>query len=671
MGLRFWRRRRSRPDTTIAVRIGTPNLVPARHNLIRREAELLELQSKNGVENAEALVASGQLITHGQASYLRRLIQPWQIRAFGYYDLLGEIKYAAQFYSRALQNLRLFAAEINDEGELVPTEDEEVKAALARIKDPGGTSQRGLLGDYGRLIFLVGEALLFVWWNPATELEQWEMLSTDELRALDGSYTRFSAPSLPATNFMPAPDDAYIPIPDPEPGKQQAVAYRLWKRHPRFSALPDSPMEGVLELCEELVLLTHAVRARARSRLAGSGILFIDDRITTRPMEATPDEDFQEDPFLEDMTESMTAPIIDEGTASAVVPLLARVKVPDGMKLSDLVYHLQVVDPTQLYPETGLRMECVRRIAICLDMPAEMLLGLGTLNHWNVWGIDEQSWKYHLQPIADHLVADLTSAYLGPYLKNVLHRDDWTKFAVDYDASRVINHPDRSKDAKDLHDRAVIGDAALRDATGFTEDDKPTEEELARIIGMKINDGSLAWYGEPAPRGGTVEVAPGIINQAGQTSAPGGPAAGAEAEKGPPPGGPPSGNEGLTASVLLSGAAGLGVLRAREVAGSRLRTLARRDPDTAETLKPIKNSDVAATLGRDKTRALGGAEADLVAGARSLIVDGFQLHGVQEDVAQELALVVEAHAVRTLYMTRFPLLPESFDTFVQQLLQKT
>jgi hypothetical protein len=55
----------------------------------------------------------------------------------------------------------------------------------------------------------------------------------------------------------------------PSRGKTAAVAYRLWRRHPRYSMLADSTMQGVLDLCEELVLLTQAVRARARSRLAG------------------------------------------------------------------------------------------------------------------------------------------------------------------------------------------------------------------------------------------------------------------------------------------------------------------------------------------------------------------------------------------------------------------
>ena len=106
----LFRRRRAKPRYR---QFGNPERVAARHNSFKRElAQLAE-------ELPDSLTASGQRVTHGQATYLRRLIMPWQIRAFGYYDLLGEIKYASQFYSRALANLELFAGEIDENGEIV------------------------------------------------------------------------------------------------------------------------------------------------------------------------------------------------------------------------------------------------------------------------------------------------------------------------------------------------------------------------------------------------------------------------------------------------------------------------------------------------------------------------------------------------------------------------
>lgn len=1013
--------RRHPRSTALAARVSSSRSrqtrVHARYDRLKQELVYLDSELPQ-TRSGESMTAAGTLVRHGQATYLRRLIMPWQIRAFGFYDLLGEIKYSSQFYSRSLSNLVLYAAEKNDDGDIVETENQEVKDAVERIKDPGGGGRSGLLGAYGRLMFLVGEALLFVSINNDTELEQWEMLSTDELRLLDGNYTRFMAPTLPATLFKPAPDDAYLPVLNKDGHDQfqtgQAAAYRLHRQHPRFSAIADSTLQGALDIAEELVLLTQVVRARARSRMATAGLLFIDERITTRPDEAAPDEDALEDPFLEDLTEALTAPITDEGTAAAVVPLIARVKVPDGVKMQDLVYHLQIVDPLQIYPETGLRMECIRRLAIVLDMPPEILLGTGTANHWpcdeltevftadrgfvthdhlsvgdivlslnhetgesewvsltgvrredvedmemvrvktasvdalttpdhrwpvirggqrvwtdaaglqredriiraaphanlperptysdafvelvawfitegtctwpsdrhcqvrigqshranpenvarirdlltgmfgpstsnmcrsrgtatdmtprwredaeergmtlfhlnknayaplldimdswrskvvrlefigaltatqlelfletfalgdgdlrpegglslnqrdparlapaslaavllgrpisctasmrrggykdgvqhvlNVpktrgydapvgqtrrevytgvifcpqvpptksflarrngtvyftgnssWMIDEQSWKVHLQPVAEQLVGDLTSAYLQPYLKEQ-GVQDWGRYYIAYDASKVINHPDRSKDAKDLHDRAVIGDEALRDATGFDEDDAPTEAERATRIGILTRDSSLAWDGVPSVKAGGVEVAPGEIvspQAGGDVGVPTG-GTGADVEKGPPPGGPPDpGDEATTGAALVAarveGVAQAALMRAREAAGSRLRTACRRDDEALAIIDGRPNREVAALLGRARVRAVV-REDDLVGGVRELIVETLRLFGVDDqDAAGLIADTIERHAARTMYEPRMVPLPPSFAAFVQGLL---
>lgn len=662
---------RRRDTTPVLYKDASPDRVSARHNAVRREMEVLR------AEQPGSLTAAGELVQHGDATYLRRLIQAWQVRAMGYYDIVGPLKYAAQFYSRALAQLELFAGEIDEKtGEVVRTKNPVVIDALARIKDPGGTGRTGLLANYGRLIFLVGEAYLLVTINPRTKLEQWEMLSTDEVRLLDGLYTRFKAPQLPANQFYPAPDDQFEPL-----DAKSAVAYRIWKRHPRWSQLADSSVMACLDILEEYVLLTQAVRARARSRLAGSGVLFIDDRITTTPAEAAPDEDPQEDPFLADLTEAMTKPIINEGTAGAVVPLVARVRVPEGMKLSDLVYHLQIIDPTQVYPETGLRDECIRRLAVSLDMPPEVLLGLGDVNHWSAWNIDEITWKYHLQPVADSLVQDLTDAYLSPYLMEQSVAD-WEKYVIAYDASAVINHPDRTKDAKDAHDRGVIGDEALRGVLDFGDNDAPTEEERNRWLGIKLRDPSLAVYGVPSLRQNS-ELEPDsdtLISPGpdGGTTGDGGDSA-ADVEKTPPvPKDDPAGvDNAVVASalkaqtVMVQGAAQLALLRARESAGSRLRTLARRDDETLALIEGVAARDVAATLGRTRVRNLPNvpSEMALVGGARTLILDALRVFGITDDGVQtSIADTIEKHAARTLYDLKPQLMPDSFPQFVQGLL---
>jgi hypothetical protein len=605
----------------------------------------------NGDRNK--LTAAGQKLTQSVRRQPDLSRARWQEQAFYYYDVLGEIKYAAQFYSRALAKLRLFAAEFDDQGEVVETANEQAIEQLARVQDQGG-GRSTLLATYGRLMFLVGESLLFVSKDEETDEEQWEFLSTDELRRQGDTYMRFRRPSLPE-EYKAASDDDFEPVADDE-----AVAYRIWRRHPRYSSLPDSTMQGVLELCEEIMLLTRAVRGRARSRLAGAGILAIPDSLTQRPLDSNAsDEDPDEDPFLAELTEHMTAPIAEEGSASAVVPLVIRGPAEDLAAIT----HLQVIDPMQMYPETGLRMELIKRLAIGLDLPPEILLGLQDSNHWSAWQIDEQTWKAHLQPIAQYLVDDLTAAFFRPQLKQ-LGVSDWQRYTIAYDAAEVINHPDRTKDAKDLHDRAVLSDEALRETAGFDDDDAPSEEEVNRRIGILVRDSSLALYGIPSVRSGGIEPEPGDIvsgNGTGPTSA--------ETVKGPPAGGsdvPQEESVQAAARARLLGAADLTMRRARERAGQRLLSLAKRDPEVRKLITG-PTTCVASTLGAEVCAQLGAPEAvELVAGAAELFAEAVRelIPALDVETAHALGVQIERHAAKTLWEAKPAPIPASFAHYV-------
>lgn len=657
----------------------------------RAQQEPLFRVSSPNASKKNALTASGFKVNKREGDTMRRLVQPWQTRAFSYYDLVPEIKYAAQFYSRSLAVLRLFVGVRGEDGEIVecvpegspeavaseigpqgsgtikegaPTAPPEVFQQLERMQDPGGGGRSGLLAAYGRLRFLTGEAYLFVSRDPDDESEQWEMLSTDELRVQGSNITRYKAPSMEAENFQAPDDEDFEPIDD-----KTAVAYRLWNRHPRYSFLADSTMQGVLDICEELVLLTQAVRSRVKSRLAGAGILLVNGKVIPAPVEVTPDEDPEEDTFLDDLTEAMTLPIVDEGTASAVVPLVIRVDVED---IDKVMKHIQIVDPTQLYPETGLRYECIKRLSIGLDMPPEILTGMQDSNHWSAWQVDEQTWKAHLQPIAQQLVDDLTSSYFRPSLKNA-GIVEWADYVIAFDATEVINHPDRSKDAKDLHDSGAISDAALREAAGFSEADAPSEEEKNLWVGIKLRDASYAKYGIPGLRTGGIEPEAGVVQQG--DNSPNNGDTGASVAKAPPT--PPAESNSangkpVTASLDTSafyakiiGASDLALLRARELAGTRLRSLAKRDKAVLGTLVAVKNTAVAAKLGPDTAASIGAPPArQLVQGAGDAIMDALRMWEVGDDMAASICARIEQHAARTLYDENPTPMPPSFVDYV-------
>jgi hypothetical protein len=612
------------------------------------------------------VTASAARATINNSASMRRLVQEKQERALDYYDSLGPIKFAGNFYSRALTKLRLFPAYLDENGERQETEDPAARELLDRIQDPNG-GRTNLLGAYGRLRFLVGESYLVCSFDEDLG-EKWEMLSFREIRPNgDGTFTRTAGPSLGTTVLKPTPDDGS------EPGPGTATVYRLWRPSPVWSQLADSPMLAALDDCEEILLAAASLRSRMRSRLAGNGMLVMANGISPSPLEVVGDEDMLADPFAQEFTEHITAPMIDEGSASAAVPLIVRVDdtlVENGFKW------ISFRDTDEEYRETGIRTEAIRRLGISLDMPLESMLGLSDSSHWVAWQVDEQSFKVYLQGVCQELVDDFTSAYYRPAARDA-GLPNWQRAVIGYDAAEIINHPDRGKDASDLYTARAIGKAAFRDAKGFDDADAPTPEELDEMIGVAVRDGSLAKYGVPSIRAGGLEPAAGEVEKApaggGTTDAPTGPTQGSDVEKGPPPGGP---DAVISSAVVLDpllgrvlGAAELAVEHARKTAGSKLRSRANNGcAPCKELLADVPQHLVAATLGRDQVRALNAPpDLELVAGTAQPFVAMLTRWGYQPDQAAAVGDQVEHHAARTLYERQPEGLPAGFTEWVQRL----
>lgn len=602
--------------------------------LFSRQPVVLPTRGSIGRPRVEipALTASAVKIQTQKEGDYRRLIQPWQQRALSFYDLVGECWFAAQFYARSLSQVRIYAAELTKDGEVVETKDEKANEAVARIQDPGGGRSQ-FLGSYGRLMFITGEGYCLV--TEEDGIERWEFVSSDELR-IDGSgvYTRFSAPSLTAEQLKNVPDDAFFPVEDEEQGRKLAAVYRFWRPHPRYSALADSPLRATLDILEELLLLTLAVRARAKSRISGPGLLLIPEEVSPAPPTVEGDEDPLNDPFLEELIEAMVSPITDEGTASAVVPLVVR---GQAEYLSE-IRRVAMQDPMETYPEEGLRSEAIRRFAMGADFPPEILLGLTEANHWTGWQIDEQTAKSHIFPVCQQFVDSMTGAYLRPFLKSE-GVADWEKYVIAYDGASVVNKPDKAKDAKDLHDRLVISDAALRDAGGHTDADAPSEEELKRRIGLELKDKALAVGDEaalePTPEMPTAEVQSGEEGAADEEA----PQSAAEVMRGQPEDG---------TQAMAAAACQMAILRGREIAGAKIRKGVL--DKTGDYYADVANSSLVSAAGPELTRQISQkAESELVDGCTLLLQRMFAEWKIDQELGDLIAAGVKNHTVKTIY----------------------
>jgi hypothetical protein len=414
--------------------------------LFDRPAPKMQSVSPHKGRGRNALTAAGAKVRARDSDSMRRLVQPWQARSYGYYDVIPEVKYAAQFYSRALSVLRLYAGRIDEGGDVVEIEDSNDPGVemLERIQDPGG-GRSGLLAQYGRLMFLGGEAYLLASIDKETDDEQWEMLSPDELRMSGGSYTRFRAPTLPAEQLREAPDDAYAPLDD-----EDSVVYRLWRRHPRYSMLADATMQGVLDVCEELVLLTQAVRSRARSRLAGPGILLVNGKVSPIPIggdvdDANPDED----PFVRDLDRGDDVADYRRGHRLRRRP--ARRPRRYGRPREGDAAHSDC-RPDSALPGDG---SAPRGGRAARDRPRYAARGAARARRLEpLERVAGRRADVEGAPPAGRAATRRRpdASYYRPSLREA-GVDGLARARHRYDATAIVNHPDRGKDAKDLYDR--------------------------------------------------------------------------------------------------------------------------------------------------------------------------------------------------------------------------
>lgn len=410
---------------------------------------------------ANALTAAAQPVTSPRTELIRTP-DTWQDEAWQYYSDLGEFRYAADWEANMLSRVRFYAAKLE------PGEDEPVRAEAGTAVDlmttfAGGVAgQAQIMAGLGTQLSVPGEGYLIV--ENVNGIEQWSVRSIDEVRAARGGYEVIDENSpKTGTNWRLLAAESMAPI-------------RVWRPNKRYHHLADSPARAARTTMRELELVNRHIVAQYLSRLASAGVWLVPDEITFPVREEFADAP---DPFMAEWIEIASEAIRTPGTAAGVVPLPIKVPAEYVDKIKHLDFTLQIDEKI-----IEKRDSAIKRLASQLNVPPEVLLGMGDLNHWNAWAVDETSLKVNVAPDAELIASALTTGYLQPRLK-ASRVEDWANWVVWYDMSELTLRPDRSDDAIALYDRLEINGAALRRETGFNEADKPSDEEL-KEQGLKI-----------------------------------------------------------------------------------------------------------------------------------------------------------------------------------------
>jgi hypothetical protein len=375
----------------------------------------------------------------------------WQDEAWRQYDMSGLLRAGVRWKSNSMSRATLFIAK----GDTDVPEPERVDAGqsvdlLDQLFDgPGGQSQ--MLSSLGHQLSVPGECYLVGYTDPlAPGVLRWVIASNKELTTMGDR------------QILDRGDGRKIQLTDAD------WILRIWNSHPQRWWWPDSPVIGLLGDLKELEALAQHVIASVDSRLAGAGILLLPQEMSF-PSPANPE--LHADQFTATLVEAMTTPLQNRDSAAAVVPIVVRVPAETIKEAK----HISFATPLdERIPK--MREDAIRRIALGLDMPPEVLLGMADANHWSSWQISDEGVKLHIEPDLATVCDALTQAYLWPQTGD-------TSETIWFDTSELTENPNRGPDAATVFEARELSGDAFRAHHGFSDAEKPSDEErTARIL---------------------------------------------------------------------------------------------------------------------------------------------------------------------------------------------
>jgi hypothetical protein len=420
----------------------------------------------------DPLTASARVITQAQIGD-RNLFQyeSWQNEAWGYWRDLGPFNYGITWLSNALSRVRLMAAELVPGGDEPAPLTEGPAADLMEQFAGGLPGQAAVMKALGTQVGVPGEGWLVARrTDPKVPLwmADWSVMSTSAIRPARGRAG--------TGGFEVRVDDAVW-----EPLPTESLVTRIWEPDAQFPWRAHSSARAALGIMRRIDLLERRIVATLVSRLAMNGLLLIPQEGTITVPEQYGDSP---DPFVKMLIEIASNNIRNPGGASASLPIPIRFQSDLIEKWTHLTFGDGIAEELLKEREAEIRL-----LATTLNMPAEVLLGMGDVNHWSAWQLEESGIKLHISPVAETIVNGLTVGYLHPMLDasgEDIVGPNGGKVVVWYDASELTARPDKSASTLSAYDRIEASGTALRRESGLDESDKPSKEEVREQLLKKL-----------------------------------------------------------------------------------------------------------------------------------------------------------------------------------------
>lgn len=417
-------------------------------------------------DNLPALVAAAATVKLDGGTPARTIVtdQDWQREAWRQLDLNGELRFAANRHAAALSQVRLYVAELDENGHPGEEAKDPKIQGLATSIFGGPAAKTEALRSMGLQFYIGGESFIVAEGGAVPpKRDVWYVVTANNIRQLPGGGFKVKRPSTYGGGWheMDAATDLMV---------------RAWTPHPRDHDLADSPVRSALPILREIERLTQLAFSQIDSRLVSAGILAFPSGASF-PKKDGGKGDVND--LMAMVLEVAKAQLTGEGTAAGLVPIMIEIPQEAGQAPIHLTF------ATELTGELKEKLDhAIKRLAIALDIAPEELLGLGDSNHWSAWSIDETGIKLFIQPVAVRVCDALTLGYLRPALESI--GADPEKYALWFDASPLTVRPNRFEDAVSLHEKGLINGEEVRKAGNFSDDSKPNAKELAILRAMEI-----------------------------------------------------------------------------------------------------------------------------------------------------------------------------------------
>lgn len=440
--------------------------------------------------------------------------QTWQREMWRLYDIIPEFRAAAGWVGSCCSRVRIYVAEVDKLGRIQGEATDPAVSALADSVFGSPAAKAEALRIGGINLTVAGEYYILGQAAPDDSAEdKWYVLSSMEVRRVKGGDVYWGDPM--GQRIL---DSA------------REMITRVWTPHPSRIMWADCPAKACQPVLRELEQLTKYTFSQIDSRLAGAGLFIIPNDIDFPADDGT---STASESLMMRLAEAMGASLKGEGQATALVPLVLEAptdSIDKGFKY--------ITFATELSKQAmELKSEAVKRLGMGMDMPPEVMSGMGKSNHWSSVQIEEQGTKVHIEPLMIRQCAALTDAYLRPALK-VMGKDP-RRFVYWFDTAPLTARPQRLTDAINLYDKGILSEAAVRAEGDFAEADAPDTDERAQrfVREVILRDPQLFSMQGPRELAGITEemlpqsaIAPTAVGQ-GQGGLPG--------PSGPPPPPPP------------------------------------------------------------------------------------------------------------------------------------